>query len=145
MYQKLIVVGNLGNDPELRYMSDGTAVTNFSLATNRSWTDSASGEKVQETIWFRVSVWGAQAETVNQYLAKGRQVLVEGRLRPDPQSGGPRIWQRQDGTAAASFEVTAESVRFLSSASTDEDRQTAPAGATTNRRQVEPEEDDIPF
>ncbi|RMG98052.1 MAG: single-stranded DNA-binding protein [Chloroflexi bacterium] len=113
MYQKLIVVGNLGNDPELRYMPDGTAVANFSLATNRRWTDSRSGETREETTWFRVSVWGKQAETVNEYLSRGRQVLVEGRLRPDPQTGGPRIFTRQDGTVGASYEIHAEVVRFI--------------------------------
>jgi single-strand DNA-binding protein len=113
MYQKIIVVGNLGGDPEMRYMSDGTAVTNFSLATNRSWTDSRTGQPTDETTWFRVSVWGRQAETTNQYLSKGRRVLVEGRLRPDPQTGGPKLWTGQDGSVRASFEITAESVRFL--------------------------------
>jgi single-strand DNA-binding protein len=113
MYQKIIVAGNLGNDPEMRYMPNGTAVTNFSLATNRRWTDQASGEPREETIWFRVSVWGRQAEMVNQYLSKGRMALVEGRLRPDPQTGGPRTYQRQDGTVGASFDLTADFVRFL--------------------------------
>ncbi len=65
------------------------------------------GNLVKETIWFRVSVWGKQAESSNQYLKKGSKVLVEGRLTPDPATGGPRIWTRQDGTPAASFEVTA--------------------------------------
>ena len=77
MYQKVIIVGNLGTDPEMRYMPDGTAVTNFSVATNRRWTDRATGEPREETTWFRVSVWRQQAETANQYLSKGRQVLVE--------------------------------------------------------------------
>lgn len=113
MYQKIIVAGNLGGDPEMRYMADGTAVTNFSLATNRSWTDRSTGQPVQETTWFRVSVWGRQAETANQYLSKGRQVIVEGRLRPDPSTGGPRTYTRQDGTVGASYEITAETFRFI--------------------------------
>jgi single-strand DNA-binding protein len=112
MYQKIIIVGNLGRDPEMRYTPQGTPVTNLSVATNRKWT-SADGTPGEETIWFRVSVWGKQAETCNQYLSKGRQVLVEGRLRPDPATGGPRIWTRQDGTSGASFEITALNVRFL--------------------------------
>jgi single-strand DNA-binding protein len=86
-------------------------VTNLSVATNRTYTDS-SGQRQDETIWFRVSVWGRQAETVNQYLRKGRQVLIEGRLVGD-ENGNPRIWNRQDGTPAASFEVNAQTVRFL--------------------------------
>ncbi len=115
MYQKVVIVGNLGTDPEMRYMPDGTAVTNFSVATNRRWTDRASGEPREETTWFRVSVWRQQAEAANQYLSKGRQVLVEGRMRPDPQTGGPRLWTGQDGSMRASFELTAEVVRFIGS------------------------------
>ncbi|MDX1613311.1 MAG: single-stranded DNA-binding protein [Candidatus Promineifilaceae bacterium] len=113
MYQKIIIVGNLGTDPEMRYMPDGTAVTNFSVATNRRWTDRNSGEPREETTWFRVSVWRRQAETANQYLSKGRRVLIEGRLRPDPQTGSPRTFQRQDGTVGASYDLTADSVQFL--------------------------------
>lgn len=113
MYQKLILTGNLGVDPELRYLSDGQAVCNFSLACNRRWNEKASGEQKEEVTWFRVSVWGAQAESANQYLRKGRQVLIEGRLRPDPDTGGPRLWTRQDGTVGTSFEVVAERVQFL--------------------------------
>ncbi len=111
MFQKIILVGNLGRDPEMRYTPSGQAVTNLSIATNRRYTDS-SGESRDETIWFRVSVWGKQAESVNQYLRKGRQVLVEGRLVGD-ENGNPRIWTRQDGTPGASFEVSAQTVRFL--------------------------------
>ena len=113
MYQKIVIVGRLGRDPEMRYLPDGTAVTNMNVATDRRWTDKATGQPAQETTWFRVSVWGRQAESVNQYLSKGRMVLIEGHLRPDPQSGGPRIYTRQDGTAGSSFELFAESVRFL--------------------------------
>ena len=74
MYQKLIIIGNLGRDPEMRYTPDGKAVTTFSVAASRRY-----GEK-EETAWFRVSVWGKQAESCNQYLQKGSKVLVEGRL-----------------------------------------------------------------
>ena len=113
MHQRITLVGNLGGDPEMRYLADGKPVTNFSLATNRKWKDLQSGEQREETIWWRVSVFGNQAETCNQYLSKGRQVLVEGRMRPDPSTGGPRIWTRQDGTSGASYEMTAFTVRFL--------------------------------
>jgi len=75
MYQKIIIVGNLGRDPEMRYTPSGQAVTNFSVATNRQYTGS-DGQLVKETIWFRVSVWGKQAETSNQYLRRG-SVLFE--------------------------------------------------------------------
>ena len=143
MYQKIIVVGNLGNDPEMRYMPDGTAVTNFSLASNRRWTDGATGQPRDETTWFRVSVWRKQAETANQYLSKGSKVLVEGRLRPDAASGGPRTFTRQDGTVGASFEITADTVRFLSGREESGDY----AGGGDGEYQSAPaqEEDDIPF
>jgi len=114
MFQQLTIVGYLGNDPVMRFTPSGQAVTSFSVATSRSYTDN-SGQKVDETTWFRISVWGAQAESCNQYLSKGRPVLVVGRLRPDPQSGGPRVYTRKDGSSGASFEVNALNVRFLPS------------------------------
>ena len=114
MYQKLIIVGNLGNDPEMRYTPSGQAVTNLSVATNRRWTDNG-GQQQEETIWFRVSVWGKQAETCNQYLTKGQKVLIEGRLTPDKETGGPRVWTDQNGKPKASYEMTAFEVRFLGS------------------------------
>jgi len=112
-FHTIILIGNLGRDPEMRYTPSGQPVTSFSVASNRSYTGS-DGQKVDETIWFRVTAWGKQAETCNQFLHKGSKVLVEGRLVPD-KNGGPRIWQKQDGTSGASFEVTASTVRFLSS------------------------------
>jgi single-strand DNA-binding protein len=114
MYHTIIIVGNLGKDPEMRYLPSGQAVTSFNVATNRQYTGQ-DGQPVKETIWFRVSVWGKQAESSNQYLKKGNKVLVEGRLTADPATGGPKIWTRQDGTAASSFEIFANTVRFLSS------------------------------
>jgi single-strand DNA-binding protein len=112
-FHKITVVGNLGRDPEMRYTPGGQAVTNFSVASNRQYT-ATNGEKVKETVWFRVSAWGRQAETCNQFLKTGSQVLIEGRMTPDKASGGPRIWTRQDGTPASSYEITAERVVFLS-------------------------------
>jgi single-strand DNA-binding protein len=114
MYHKILIVGNLGKDPEMRYTPSGQAVTSFSVAANRQYTAS-DGQQVKETIWFRVSAWGRQAEACNQYLQRGSRVLVEGRLSADPATGAPRIWTRQDGSPGASFEVTAATVRFLSS------------------------------
>jgi len=122
MYQKLILIGNLGKDPEMRYTPSGQAVTAFSVAASRQYAK--NGEKVKETVWFRVSAWGKQAETCNQYLKKGSRVLVEGRLTAD-ENGGPRIWNAQDGTPKASFEVNAEAVRFLSPVEKNDDAQTA--------------------
>jgi hypothetical protein len=91
MFQKISFIGNLGQDPQMRYLPDGTAVTNFSVASNRRWKDAASGEDKSETTWFRVSVWGRRAEVCNEFLERGRKVFIEGRLRPDPHTGGPRL------------------------------------------------------
>jgi len=110
MYSKTIIIGNLGSDPEMRYTPSGSAVTNMSVAVNHKYTK--DGEVVEEVTWFRVSVWGKTAENVHQYLRKGRQVMVEGRLTPDD-SGNPRIWTKADGTPAASFELNASRVVFL--------------------------------
>jgi len=110
--QKTELIGNLGGDPELRYLPNGTGVCNFSLATNRAYTK--NGEKVKETCWFRVSVWGAQGEACNNYLKRGSKVYIEGRLNPD-ENGGPRTWTNKEGNAQASYEVTAERVTFLDS------------------------------
>ena len=104
MYHKLTIVGNLGNDPTMKYTPDGKAVTTFSVA--------ASNRK-DETVWFRVSTWEKQAEVCNQYLHKGSRVLVEGALKPDA-GGNPRVYERKDGGWAASFEVVASAVKFLS-------------------------------
>lgn len=114
MYHTLIIVGNLGKDPEMRYTPSGQAVTSFSVATSRKYT-SSNGQAVKETIWFRISVWGKQAESCNNYLRKGSKVVVEGRLTPDLATGGPRMFTRKDGTQGTSFEVMASTVRFLSS------------------------------
>ena len=147
MYQKLVIVGNLGNDPEMRYTPNGQAVTNLSIATNRQYTAN-SGEKVKETTWFRVSVWGKQAEACNTYLKKGSKVLVEGRMTADSATGGPRIWTANDGSPRASFEVTAQTVRFLSTRGED---QAAGGGGGSNYGQGQdnmmtpPSDDDIPF
>lgn len=132
MYQHITIVGRLGKNPEMRYTPNGQAVTSFSVATDRQWTD-ADGQKAKETTWFRVSVWGKQAETTNQYLKQGSLVLVEGRLTPDPKTGGPRIFKRQDGSEGASFEVSAREVKFLSGKG--EGERAAPSG----------EDDSIPF
>ena len=132
MYAKLIIVGNLGGDPEMRYTPDGTPVTNFSVAVNRRWNN-ADGSQGEETLWFRCTAWRKTAEVVNQYLAKGRQVLVEGRLRPD-ENGGPRVFTRNDGSAGAAYEVTVETIKFLGSPPSNGAEAPAPI-----------DEDSIPF
>lgn len=116
MYQSTTIIGICGRDPEMRYTPSGTAVTNLNVATSRKYKDS-DGEMVSETTWWRVSVFGRQAEACSQYLKKGSKVLVEGRLTPDAKTGGPRTFTRQDGTTGASFEMFANTVRFLDSKS----------------------------
>ena len=135
MFHTLIVVGNLGKDPEMRFTPSGQAVCSFSVATSRQYSG-ANGEQVKETIWMRISTWGKTAEACNQYLKKGSKVLVEGRLTPDKATGGPRIWTKSDGTSGASFEITASNVRFLSSVE---------AKAHEESQAEMPPEDEIPF
>ena len=142
MYHTIIIVGNVGRDAEMRYTPSGAAVASFSVATNRQYTAS-SGEKIKETVWFRVSAWGKQAEVCNQYVKKGMKVLVEGRLTADPDTGGPRVWTGQDGSQRASFEVTAGTVRFLSSRG--EYEQSVGGGGQMDAGDMLPPEDDIPF
>jgi single-strand DNA-binding protein len=143
MYQKIIIVGNLGSDPEMRYMPDGTAVTNFSVATNRKWSD--AGGQHEEVTWFRVSAWGRNAENCNQYLAKGSKALIEGRIKPDPATGGPKTFLRQDGTVGASYEIHAETVRFLGSREDDGGGYAPRANVGTAVSGSPLEEDEIPF
>jgi single-strand DNA-binding protein len=142
MYQKIIIAGNLGRDPEMRYIPSGQAVCNFSVATNRQYTNS-EGQQIKETTWFRISAWGRLAEICNQYLRTGSRVLVEGRLVADPTSGGPRIWTRQDGSAGASFEISASTVQFLSTRADDQAyQQSGDYGAGPG---MDAGDDDIPF
>jgi len=141
-FHTTILVGNLGRDPEMRYTPSGQAVTSFSVAVSEAYT-SANGEKVKKTIWFRISAWGKQAETCNQFLKKGSKVLVEGRISADPNTGGPKIWTKQDGTVGTSFEITATTVRFLSSRG---DNESGPIAGGGGMEMAElPPEDDIPF
>jgi len=123
---KVILIGNIGNDPEMRYTPNGNPVTSFRMATNYYYTTS-SGERKEETDWFRVTVWGKQAESCNQYLSKGRQVYVEGRLHA-------RNWEGQDGQMRTSLEVTANRVLFI-------DRQNL--ASIPEEGELEPK--DIPF
>lgn len=107
MVNKVILVGNLGKDPEVRYTSGGQGVANLRIATSRSWTDKQSGQRKEETEWHDVEVWGKQAEQCGEYLAKGRQVYVEGRLKTDK-------WQdKQSGQERSKVKVVADTVRFL--------------------------------
>ena len=111
-WHQTIVVGNLGGDPELRYMQSGDAVCNFSVAVTDRWRNRQSGEMQERTTWYRVAVWGAQAENCNTYLARGRRVLVTGTV-------SARGYINNNGEAAASLDMRARDVRFLSSRNED--------------------------
>lgn len=139
MYHKVTIAGNLGRDPEMRYMADGTAVTSFNVAVSDGWGDN------KKTIWFKVSVWGKRGEAANQYLTKGSRVLVEGRLSADD-TGNPRLWTRKDGTVGTSFELRADDFVFLSGRQ-DGGSDHAPTSSASSTGSSRPpiEEDDIPF
>ena len=114
----------------MRYLPSGDPVTNFSVAVNRTYTH--NNEQVKETVWFRIVAWGKQAESCNKYLKQGSKVLVEGRLNADKETGGPVVYTDKSNTPKSSFEVTAQTVRFLSSRS---EPQQSEFGAN----------DDVPF
>lgn len=150
-FNKIMIVGYLGRDPELRYTPQGTPVCDFSLATTERRKDKSGG--VQElTTWFRVSLFGRQAEIANQYLTKGRQVYVEGQL-------SQREWTDKDGATRTSLEVRGTDVQFLTPASDAEPAKAAAAqatagvGARSESRKAQPlrsktialDEEDIPF
>ena len=136
MLNKVMVIGNLGADPEMRYTASGAAVTNFNVAANRAWTD-GDGVKHEEAEWFRVVTWNKLAEICNQYLSKGRQVYVEGRLQT-------RSWEAQDGTTRYMTELIAHEVKFLGS---KDDRGPAaePRPPQARAASAEVDEDDLPF
>jgi len=103
---KVIIVGNLGNDPETKYMPSGSAVTNLSVATNESWKDKQTGEQKDRTEWHRVAMFGRLAEIAAEYLRKGSQIYIEGKLRT-------RKWQDQQGNDRYSTEVIADEMQML--------------------------------
>ena len=106
---KVILLGRLGQDPELKYTPSGAAVCNFSLATSESCADKATGQKQERTEWHRVVVWGKLAELCNQYLSKGRQAFVEGRLQT-------RSWEDNNGQKRYTTEINASTVQFIGGA-----------------------------
>lgn len=135
MYSKTVVVGHLGRDPEMRYTSSGVPVTSFSVATSRTWTDQ-SGVRQEKTTWFRVTTWRQLAELCNQYLSKGRMVLVEGDIDAS-------AWMAQDGQPRASLELTARNVRFLGGKDMIVEM---PSGrSTTDAEPPSVDEEEIPF
>ena len=105
---KVIVLGNLGRDPETRYTADGAAITNITVATSDRWKDKATGEMKEQTEWHRVVFFGRQAEIAGEYLRKGRPVYVEGRLRT-------RKWQDKDGQDRYTTEIVADNMQLLGS------------------------------
>ena len=138
MYQSTTIIGNLGRDPEMKYLPDGTAITNVSVAVSDGYGDK------KYTQWYRVSVFGKSAEACNQYLSKGKKCLVVGSLQADPQTGSPRVFSRKDGSSGAAFEIRAREVKFLSGR--DEDGGNAPQAQPQTAQKAAPiEEDDIPF
>jgi single-strand DNA-binding protein len=145
---KVILLGRLGQDPELKYTPGGSPVCNFSLATTESWTDK-SGQKQEKTEWHRVVVWGKLAELCNQYLSKGRQAFLEGRLQT-------RSWDDKDGNKRYTTEILASTVQFIGGATASNNTQVdpsyaqpAPQGGPTQEYQISNEasfaSDDIPF
>ena len=149
MYNKVILVGNLSRDVELRYTPNGTAVAKFGLATNRTYIDPATKEKKQEVMFIDITIFGRAAENANQYLKKGSQVLVEGRLVLNS-------WTGQDGQKRSKHEVLAESLKFLGkNENTNEAnnyqnqgnyRQNTPQQSNNNEaNQLDLDEEDIPF
>ena len=139
-YHKVTIVGNVGKNPEMRYTPDGTAVTSFSVATS----EYAGAGNPKQTIWWKVTTWRKQAETAAEWVKKGGQILVEGKVAPDKATGGPRVWVAQDGTSKASYEITADRFVLLGSKSDNAEEQSAAKPATRVSSQVA-EEDEIPF
>jgi single-strand DNA-binding protein len=146
MYQQIILIGNLGNDPELRHTATGAPICSFRLAVNKQWT-TPEGEKREKTTWFRISAWQKQAELASQYLTKGRQVMVMGEVEE------ASTYTNKAGEPAASIEVTARAIKFLGGEHhSDSDEETVfqaalpaqPTGKKTPaKRQLA--EADIPF
>ena len=132
MLNKVMVIGNLGADPEMRYTPNGSAVTDFRIASSRRYT-TRDGEARDETEWFRVVTWNKLAEICSQYLSKGRQVYVEGRLRT-------RSWEGKDGVTRYTTEVIAQEVKFLGGTRNGEGPAALPVAVGDD---IEP--DDLPF
>ena len=143
-FNKITLVGNLGRDPELRYTPQGTPVCSFSLATNERRKDKTTGENNDIVTWFRVTLWGRQAETASQYLSRGRPVYMEGRLRVEE-------WTDRDGKARHTLEVHATDMQFIGGGKgEDAGGGGAPSRAAAAPGDSSPEptdlsDDDIPF
>ncbi len=141
---KVLLIGNLGSDPEVKYTANGTAVANFNIATNDNWT-SKDGKKEERTEWHRIVVWSKLAEICGEYLAKGRTVYVEGRLQT-------REWNDKEGNKRHTTEIVAQTIQFLGGPSGERTARqaqpavaTAGAGAGGDGAQPIEVDDDIPF
>jgi len=136
---KVILIGNLGRDPEVRYTQNGSAVANFTLATNEVWTDKG-GERQERTEWHRIVVWGKQAEIVREHLTKGKQVYVEGSIQT-------RQWDDREGNKRQTTEIKALRVLMLGRPEPVEAKMSAVASSpeTAGDEAGPPPEDDIPF
>ena len=137
---KVIIVGRLGSDPEVRYTPDGTAVANFSVATSDEWTDKATGEKKERTEWHRVVAWRKLGEICGEYLSKGRQVYVEGKLQT-------RSWEK-DGVTRYSTEIIASDVQFLGGRNTADSYRSSESDSSQGYEKpqlTDRHDDDIPF
>lgn len=137
---KVILIGRLGSDPEVRYTPDGTAVANFSIATSDEWTDKATNEKRERTEWHRIVAWRKLGEICGEYLSKGKQVYIEGKLQT-------RSWEK-DGVTRYTTEIVASDVQFLGSRdSADTYRPPEPAETPESSKPSLPDkqDDDIPF
>ncbi|MBU4421132.1 MAG: single-stranded DNA-binding protein [Proteobacteria bacterium] len=137
---KVILIGRLGRDPEVRYTPDGAAVANFSIATSEEWKDKATGEKKERTEWHRIVAFRKLGEICGEYLSKGKQVYVEGRLQT-------RSWEK-DGVTRYTTEIVASDVQFLGgrdSANSDESPLSSQASDTSVPSGSDKIDDDIPF
>jgi single-strand DNA-binding protein len=134
---KVILIGNLGRDPEVRYTPSGTAVANFSLATTENWTNK-DGEKQSRTEWHRVEAWGRLGEICGEYLSKGRQVYIEGSLQTDE-------WEDQEGNKRQTTKIKAWKMQMLGSRGPGDASVDMGSGNETGPRGKGPQEDDIPF
>jgi len=139
---KIIVIGHLGRDPEMRYTPNGQAVTSFSVASSRRYT-TGGGEQREETEWFNVSAWGKLGETCNQYLTKGQQVYIEGRM-------SSRTYEGRDGTTRVSIDVFLNDVQFLGGRGGDggesgSDQYNPGVGAMPDESPGMESVDDLPF
>lgn len=138
---KAILVGRLGSDPEVRYTPSGVAVANFNIATSEEWKDKDSGEKKERTEWHRIVAWSKLGEICGEYLSKGRQVYIEGRIQT-------RSWEDRDGNKRYTTEIVATDVQFLGGRDAGSGPRAAGGGAASDSQGSPiqaPEDDDIPF